>query len=114
ARSGRAVRAAELRDAALGVDAVTRGIGPGAGRARAGCTAGAAGAGVVLGLGAGAVGAGGGTDERARRARRERQLDVERGGRSGIVDRRAVAGQEVEALSGDRHLTVDAAGRARL
>src|SRR4029077_10740568 len=56
----------------------------------------------------------GGTDERRRRARRERQLDVERGGRSGIVDRRAVAGQEVEALSGDRHLTVDAAGRARL
>ena len=53
------------------------------------------------------------TDERRRGARRERQLDVERGGRPGVVERRAVAGQEVEALSGDRHLTVDAAGRRR-
>src|SRR5262249_14848997 len=98
-------RAAELRDAALGVDAASLGVLADAGRAGAAGVAGTGPAIVVLGLSTGGVRAGRRANQLLGRARGERQLDVERGGKR-VAQRSALARQQVGALAGDDHLAV--------
>src|SRR5262249_6708882 len=109
ARGGRAVRAAELGDAALGVDAAALGVRAHAGRAGAGGAARRSVAAVVLRLPR--------AWQRAHQllgpAGGERQLDVERGRRR-VAERIALARQQVEALAGDDHLAVHPAVLAGL
>src|SRR5262249_55200740 len=106
------VRAAELRDAALGVYAAALGVVADAGRAGAARVAGAGPAVVILGLRTGGVPAGHRSGQHLGGAGGEGQLDVERG-RGCVAQRHARARQQVEPLACDHHLAVHTAVGAR-